>query len=64
MLSEILSANNPKSVHINKRLHQVEARMNQFFPGCGLDVQPIPNVPHGCVFCPLYPPVQQRGHKT
>ncbi len=29
---------------INKRLHQVEARMNQFFPGCGLDVQPIPNV--------------------
>ncbi|MFZ4502456.1 MAG: DUF3696 domain-containing protein [Methylovulum sp.] len=29
---------------INKRLHQVEARMKQFFPGCGLDVQPIPNV--------------------
>ncbi|MEY3786415.1 MAG: hypothetical protein RIQ94_1432 [Pseudomonadota bacterium] len=29
---------------INKRLHQVEARMNRFFPGCGLDVQPIPNV--------------------
>jgi predicted ATPase len=24
------------------RLHQVQARMRQFFPGCGLDVQPVP----------------------
>ena len=29
---------------INKRLHQVEARMQQFFPGCGLEVQQIPKV--------------------
>jgi predicted ATPase len=24
------------------RLHQVQARMRQFFPGCGIDVQPVP----------------------
>ncbi len=29
---------------INKRLHQVEARMRMFFPGCGLEVQQVPNV--------------------
>ena len=27
-----------------KRLHQVEERMRRFFPGCGLDVQQVPNV--------------------
>lgn len=29
---------------INKRLHQVEARMRMFFPGCGLEVQQVPKV--------------------
>jgi len=29
---------------IHKRLHQVEARMRMFFPGCGLEVQQVPNV--------------------
>lgn len=29
---------------INKRLHQVEARMRMFFPGCELDVQQVPKV--------------------
>lgn len=29
---------------INKRLHQVEARMRLFFPGCGLEVQQVPKV--------------------
>lgn len=29
---------------INKRLHQVEARMQMFFPGCGLEVQQVPRV--------------------
>ncbi|MDP3280099.1 MAG: DUF3696 domain-containing protein [Nitrosomonas sp.] len=29
---------------INKRLHQVEARMRMFFPGCGLEVQQVPRV--------------------
>jgi predicted ATPase len=27
---------------INKRLHQVEARMRRFFPGCGLEVRQVP----------------------
>lgn len=29
---------------INKRLHQVEARMRMFFPGCGLEVQQVSKV--------------------
>jgi predicted ATPase len=29
---------------INKRLHQVEARMRMFFPGCGLEVQQVSQV--------------------
>ncbi|MDV6346803.1 DUF3696 domain-containing protein [Nitrosomonas sp. Is35] len=29
---------------INKRLHQLEARMQMFFPGCGLEVQQVPRV--------------------
>lgn len=29
---------------VNQRLRQVEARMRMFFPGCGLEVQQIPNV--------------------
>lgn len=29
---------------INKRLHQVEAWMRSFFPGCGIEVQQIPKV--------------------
>ncbi len=29
---------------INKRLHQVEARMRRFFPGCGIEVQQVPKV--------------------
>jgi predicted ATPase len=29
---------------INKRLHQVEARLRLFFPGCGLEVQQVPKV--------------------
>jgi predicted ATPase len=29
---------------INSRLHQVQARMQQFFPGCGLEVQQVQKV--------------------